>query len=178
MTQKAQLKKYREDGGPDNGPSTPVVITGGGPIYDDQPGAGSFLPVNIASETELPFKMAETGIISNTWVASESEALGQITEVTINGQPVEGLTHPAVLSFRGDADQLLLMITEAPEGGGSQLTISVFDGSFSVTEAGRQPATWIRSSIKPPNHYHKLMVGTVSHDLSLGFNVTLKFEQS
>lgn len=176
MIQKAQLQQYAEEGGPTQEPSTPVIITGGGPVIDDSTGVRQV--VNIGSHTVLPFKVAEVGPAANTWVASRSEKQGQVTQVTVGGKPIGRLTHPVVLSFRDSDDQPLLEISEATDVLGAQLMISVYDGVFDITTPGNEPSTWLASDIPSHNLYAKLFVNDDQPVLlSTPFSVSVEFDQ-
>ncbi len=177
MTQKAQLRRYAEDGDPAMEPSTPVIITGGGPVIDDDATAGQV--VKIGTNPALPFKVAQVGPAADTWVASESVKLGRITQVTVDPlPPIERLTHPVVLSFMGADGRVLLEISEAGPAPGAQLTISVFDGAFEVKTPGPEPSTWLDSNILPQNAYAKLVInGDRPLPLSASFTVNMQFDQ-
>lgn len=177
MTQKAQLQKYKDKPKPEDGPSTPVIITGGGP--SEVPGGALCQSVTIASDEALPFKVAEAGTTTKSWVASESRWPGKIMEVTVEGQPVRGLSHPAVITFRNPDGQLLLMITEAHVEQGWQLTMSAFEGSFDVIVPGNEPSTWIKSNIMSQTTYHTLTVcDAPAQTLKPGINVVVQFSKS
>jgi len=176
MTQKAQLQRYAEEGNPTEEPSTPVIITGGGPVIDGDAGAGQV--VNIASQAALPFKVAEAGLTANTWVASTSLVPGWILQVTVGDIPLRKLSHPVVLSFRGADGQLLLEISEAGDQLGAQLTISSFDGAFEVKTPGNEPSTWLSSNISSQDAYAMLVVNDdPPRPLLSTFNVGVLFDQ-
>jgi hypothetical protein len=100
MAQKAQQQRVCDAGrGPDTGPSTPVVITGGGTFPEDTAIPSKLYIASKQNDPPLVFEIVSAGAETEQWSQSRSVSVGFIESVLVGDKLFPVPEHPITISI-------------------------------------------------------------------------------
>lgn len=183
MAQKAKQQKVREEQrGPAVGPSTPVVITGGG-TYPIDPLLPSMLHIGPKDGSPpLVFEVVAPGPAGTQrqWVQSRSASAGLIESVVVDELPAFLVPkHPITISILATAGSPLLTITEMreSEGEGYRMFLSSNDPGqpFTAEGQGISGEGWTESLSDSPLALGRIFIGGDGAPLSPASTIQVNF---
>jgi hypothetical protein len=130
MTQKTEQRSRSEAGNIGEGPSTPVVVSGGGVF----PSAGT----SIGSDGTPPVRftvLAQATGTTEGWLQSVAPIVGPISQLDIDNVPGPKVAlHPATLEFKSRGNTLFI-IEELARGNGSYDMLITVVGAQNIFNA-------------------------------------------